>query len=39
MKRAMDGNAASQHAIQVGKTARPTAEKGWKAVEKILARR
>ena len=39
MKRALDGNAASQHAIQVGKTARPTAEAGWSRVEKILARR
>ena len=39
MKRAMDGNAANQHAIQVGKTARPTAEKGWQRVEQLLARR
>jgi len=39
MKRAMDGTAANQHAIQVGKTARPTAEYGWKRVEKILSRR
>jgi aminoglycoside phosphotransferase (APT) family kinase protein len=39
MKRALDGNAANQHAIQVGKTARPTAEAGWRRVEKILARR
>jgi aminoglycoside phosphotransferase (APT) family kinase protein len=39
MKRAMEGTAASQHAIQVGKTARPTAEYGWQRVEKILARR
>ena len=39
MKRAVDGNAASQHAIEVGKTARPTAEKGWARVQKLLSRR
>jgi aminoglycoside phosphotransferase (APT) family kinase protein len=39
MKRAMEGTAANQHAIQVGKTARPTAEYGWQRVEKLLARR
>jgi aminoglycoside phosphotransferase (APT) family kinase protein len=39
MARAMDGTAANEHAIQVGKTARPTAEYGWKRVEEILSRR
>jgi len=36
MKRAMEGNAANQHALQVGRTARPTAEYGWQRVQKLI---
>ena len=39
MGRVVDGTAASQHALQVGRNARPMAESGWKLVERILARR
>jgi aminoglycoside phosphotransferase (APT) family kinase protein len=39
MGRVVDGTAASQHALQVGRSARPLAEHGWKRVETILARR
>ncbi len=38
MGRVVDGTAASQHAIESGKRARPMAEAGWRQVEKILAR-
>ena len=36
MGRVVDGTAASQHAIESGKRARPMAEAGWRQVEKIL---
>ncbi|HZP87171.1 MAG TPA: phosphotransferase [Burkholderiales bacterium] len=36
MGRVLDGTAASQHAIESGKRARPMAEAGWRQVEKIL---
>lgn len=39
MGRVVDGTAASQYAVQVGRSARPMAEQGWKRVERILARR
>jgi len=39
MKRVIDGTASSQHAIDAGKRARPTAEAGWALVEKMLAGR
>jgi aminoglycoside phosphotransferase (APT) family kinase protein len=35
MARAMAGNAASAQALETGKRARPTAEFGWKLVEKL----
>ena len=35
MARAMAGNAASAQAVETGKRARPTAEFGWKLVEKL----
>jgi aminoglycoside phosphotransferase (APT) family kinase protein len=35
-KRVVDGTAASEHARDAGKRARPMAELGWKQVEKIL---
>jgi aminoglycoside phosphotransferase (APT) family kinase protein len=38
MGRVMDGTAASQHAIESGKRARPLAEAGWLQVEKLLSR-
>jgi aminoglycoside phosphotransferase (APT) family kinase protein len=38
MKRVVDGTAASEHARDAGKRARPMAELGWKQVEKILRR-
>lgn len=37
MGRVMEGTAASEHAIESGKRARPMAEAGWRQVEKILA--
>ena len=37
MGRVVDGTAASQHAIESGKRARPMAEAGWRQVEKILS--
>ncbi len=37
MGRAMDGTAASQHAFEQGRRARPLAEAGWRQVEKILS--
>jgi aminoglycoside phosphotransferase (APT) family kinase protein len=37
MARAMQGNAASQEAIDTGKRARPLAEEAWRQVESILA--
>ena len=37
MGRVVDGTAASQHAIESGKRARPMAEAGWRHVEKILS--
>ncbi len=36
MGRVVDGTAASAHAIEQGKRARPMAEAGWRQVEKIL---
>ncbi len=39
MGRVVDGTAASQHALQVGRSARTLAEHGWQRVETILARR
>jgi aminoglycoside phosphotransferase (APT) family kinase protein len=38
MKRVVDGTAASAHAVDAGKRARPMAELGWQQVEKILKR-
>ncbi len=38
MGRVVDGTAASRHAIESGKLARPIAEQGWALVERILAR-
>lgn len=38
MGRVMDGTAASQHAIESGKRARPMAEAGWRQVEKLLGK-
>jgi aminoglycoside phosphotransferase (APT) family kinase protein len=38
MGRVKDGTAASAHAIEQGKRARPMAEAGWRQVEKILKR-
>lgn len=38
MRRVVDGTAASAHARDAGKRARPMAELGWKQVEKILRR-
>ena len=37
MARALQGNAASQEAIDTGKRARPLAEEAWRQVESILA--
>lgn len=37
MARAMQGNAASQEAIETGKRARPLAEEAWRQVEAIMA--
>lgn len=39
MGRVVDGTAASEHALEVGRWARRMAEQGWQQVEKILARR
>ena len=36
MGRALDGTAASQHAIEQGKRARPMAEAAWRQVEKLV---
>jgi aminoglycoside phosphotransferase (APT) family kinase protein len=36
MGRVKDGTAASDHAFEQGKRARPMAEAGWRQVEKIL---
>jgi len=36
MGRVKDGTAASAHAAEQGKRARPMAEAGWRQVEKIL---
>jgi aminoglycoside phosphotransferase (APT) family kinase protein len=38
MGRVKDGTAASAHALEQGKRARPMAEAGWQQVEKILKR-
>src|SRR2546421_6817544 len=38
MKRVVEGTAASDHARDAGKRARPMAELGWQQVEKILRR-
>jgi aminoglycoside phosphotransferase (APT) family kinase protein len=37
MKRAVDGTAASAHALEAGKRARPMAELGWKYAQKVMA--
>ena len=37
MGRVVDGTAASQHALDAGRRARPMAEAGWRQVEKLLA--
>jgi aminoglycoside phosphotransferase (APT) family kinase protein len=37
MGRVVDGTAASEHAIESGKRARPLAEAGWRQVEKLQA--
>jgi aminoglycoside phosphotransferase (APT) family kinase protein len=37
-KRVLDGTAASDHARDAGRRARPLAELGWQQVEKILRR-
>jgi aminoglycoside phosphotransferase (APT) family kinase protein len=37
MGRVVDGTAASEHAYESGKRARPLAEAGWRQVEKILS--
>jgi aminoglycoside phosphotransferase (APT) family kinase protein len=39
MGRVVDGTAASEHALEVGRWAGRMAEHGWRQVEKILARR
>jgi aminoglycoside phosphotransferase (APT) family kinase protein len=39
MGRVVDGTAASEHALETGRRARPLAEAGWREVEKILKRR
>jgi len=36
-KRAEDGTAASEHALDTGKRARPMAELGWKYAQKVMA--
>jgi len=38
-RRAIDGNAASAAAEEVGRTARPVADLGWAVVERITAKR
>jgi aminoglycoside phosphotransferase (APT) family kinase protein len=38
MGRVVDGTAASQHAIESGRRARPMAEAGWRQVERLLSR-
>ncbi|MCX7142401.1 MAG: phosphotransferase family protein, partial [Proteobacteria bacterium] len=37
MKRAVDGTAASAHALDAGKRAKPMAELGWKYAQKVMA--
>jgi aminoglycoside phosphotransferase (APT) family kinase protein len=39
MGRVVDGTAASQHALEVGRWARVMSELGWQQVERIMARR
>ena len=39
MGRVVDGTAASQHAVEVGRWARVMSELGWSQVERIMARR
>lgn len=39
MKRALDGTAASQQALDAGKRARPLAERGWRLVEERILNR
>jgi aminoglycoside phosphotransferase (APT) family kinase protein len=36
MKRVVDGTAASEQAVAMGKSARPLAELGWKVAEKLI---
>ena len=38
MKRVVDGTAASEQALAMGKAARPLAELGWKVAEKLINR-
>ncbi len=38
MGRVVDGTAASEHALESGRRARPMAEAGWRQVERILAK-
>ena len=39
MKRVVDGTAASEHAADAGRRARPMAEMGWTYAQKVIARR
>jgi len=36
MKRVVDGTAASEQAVAMGKAARPLAELGWKVAETLI---
>ncbi|MEP7157397.1 MAG: phosphotransferase [Betaproteobacteria bacterium] len=38
MKRVVDGTAASEQAVAMGKAARPMAELGWKVAEKLISK-
>ena len=38
MKRVVDGTAASEQAVAMGKAARPIAELGWKVAERLIAK-
>ena len=38
MKRVVNGTAASEQAVAMGKAARPLAELGWKVVERLIAK-
>src|SRR5262249_28170859 len=39
MARAALGTAASKHAVETGRRARPLAEAGWRQVERMMAKR